>query len=108
MQSGTCTRIIALKEPAATLAITPAETELFIGAASGKIYKVRMSKELGASSGEDVFTALEGHTAKVTGLGLSLDCSLLVSSSEDGKCIVWDIPSNQILRTVGLHKGASY
>lgn len=41
----------------------------------------------------------------VTGVKLSFDESLLISSSEDGKCIVWDPSTRQILRTFGYHKG---
>ncbi|KAI7870938.1 WD40-repeat-containing domain protein [Spinellus fusiger] len=50
-------------------------------------------------------TLFIGHTATITSLSLSFDDSLLVSSSEDGTCTVWDVASRQALQKITLHKG---
>lgn len=41
----------------------------------------------------------------ITSLTLSFDGTLLVSASEDGNCIVWDVASRQILHKFTSHKG---
>lgn len=38
-------------------------------------------------------------------MSLSFDGSLLVSASEEGNCIVWDVASRQSLRKYESHKG---
>ncbi|KAI9312159.1 WD40-repeat-containing domain protein [Dichotomocladium elegans] len=50
-------------------------------------------------------STFKGHTGTVTSLALSFDGSLLISASEDGDCIVWDVVSRQPLRKFGSHKG---
>ncbi|KAI9249409.1 WD40-repeat-containing domain protein [Phascolomyces articulosus] len=45
------------------------------------------------------------HSGTVTSLALSFDGSLLISASEDGNCIVWDVTSRQPLRKFESHKG---
>ena len=46
-----------------------------------------------------VIADLEGHTHFVLSLMLSLDEELLVSASEDGEVIVWDLRSEGSLGT---------
>ncbi|KAJ1929978.1 Pre-rRNA-processing protein ipi3 [Tieghemiomyces parasiticus] len=46
-----------------------------------------------------------GHTTAVTGLQLSLDGTLLVSSDQAGRCVVWDTASREQLRTFDQHRG---
>jgi pre-rRNA-processing protein IPI3 len=41
----------------------------------------------------------------INSLSLSFDGSLLVSGSQDGDCIVWDVSSRQSLRKFTQHKG---
>lgn len=45
------------------------------------------------------------HSGTVYSLSLSFDGSLLISASEDGNCIVWDVASRQSLRKFESHKG---
>ncbi|OAD76124.1 hypothetical protein PHYBLDRAFT_186141 [Phycomyces blakesleeanus NRRL 1555(-)] len=64
-----------------------------------------ISSKIQASSEPSLGTVFSGHTGPITGLSLSFDDSLLVSSSEDGNCIVWDVASRQPLRKFESHKG---
>jgi pre-rRNA-processing protein IPI3 len=45
------------------------------------------------------------HSGPVYSLSLSFDGSLLISASEDGNCLVWDVASRQSLRKFESHKG---
>ncbi|KAI8068568.1 WD40-repeat-containing domain protein [Gongronella butleri] len=107
------------------IAVHPAETTLF-AACGNDIYMVGLyrqrqqqryesvysvgghasvqaiSNESTSSSPTDIFV---GHSGIVYGLSLSFDGSLLVSASEDGSCIVWDVASHQLLRKFESHKG---
>ncbi|KAJ1657513.1 Pre-rRNA-processing protein ipi3 [Dispira simplex] len=47
-----------------------------------------------------------GHSEAITGLELSFDGTLLVTASQDGKCIVWDTHSRQQIKVLSHHKGA--
>ncbi|KAI9598981.1 quinon protein alcohol dehydrogenase-like superfamily [Syncephalis fuscata] len=46
-----------------------------------------------------------GHSGVITGLAISMDGTLLVSSSEDTTVKVWDMIGRQLLRTFTQHKG---
>lgn len=48
-----------------------------------------------------------GHTNGITDLSLSQDGTRLVSASKDGKCLVWDTESKQILFAFKKHVSAS-
>lgn len=48
-----------------------------------------------------------GHTNSVTDISLSADGTKMVTSSKDGKCLVWDTESKQILFAFKKHASAS-
>ncbi|KAI8969259.1 quinon protein alcohol dehydrogenase-like superfamily [Mycotypha africana] len=54
---------------------------------------------------EDTGSVYVGHTDKINSLALSFDGTVLISGSDDGSCIVWDVLSRQLLRKFELHKG---
>ncbi|KAJ1966777.1 Pre-rRNA-processing protein ipi3 [Dimargaris xerosporica] len=116
------------------IALDPTESTLYAGTETGLIWKVGLYRrsqgpctDTGAAvpvweavGGQrqiiDVSHAAEpadkpqwpvfrGHTQAVTALDLSLDGTLLVSGSADGRCLVWDCQSLQQLRAFAHHKG---
>ncbi|CAG8465532.1 2341_t:CDS:2 [Ambispora gerdemannii] len=46
-----------------------------------------------------------GHSAGITAITLSYDSTILLSASEDGTVLIWDIASRQMLKTFTYHKG---
>jgi WD40 repeat protein len=65
---------------------------------SGNIYIIDLYKS-SVSLDPTTIPIYHGHKGPVEGLELSMDESRLVSSSNDGKCIVWDTISRQQLLT---------
>ncbi|KAK9659917.1 Pre-rRNA-processing protein ipi3, partial [Basidiobolus ranarum] len=47
----------------------------------------------------------KGHTEPAQSLALSFDGTLLISGSEDGSAMVWDVTSRQMIRSFTQHKG---
>ncbi|XP_063900361.1 WD repeat-containing protein 18-like [Zophobas morio] len=110
--------LFSLIYPCALCAVVldPAESLLFVGGTDGKIFQSILYSDLFVTrtrsyeSGlptEDKIEELvyHGHSQAVTCLSLSLDASLLVSASEDGTLIVWDVQCRQQLRTFNKHGG---
>ncbi|KAI8144222.1 WD40-repeat-containing domain protein [Fennellomyces sp. T-0311] len=121
-------------KPVSTVVADPSETRLFV-ACENKIYPVELYRRRhdktynadvvestgGMSKVESVgIRPVDGsgtiaeqpqgpvfadHSGTVTSLALSFDGSLLISASEDGNCIVWDVTSRQPLRKFESHKG---
>ncbi|KAI8329815.1 WD40-repeat-containing domain protein [Chlamydoabsidia padenii] len=58
-----------------------------------------------AESSPSLGASFTGHTGAIHSLSLSFDGGLLISASEDGNCIVWDVASRQSLRQFESHKG---
>ncbi len=52
-----------------------------------------------ASSG-DLLRVLKGHSAEVGGLAFSPDGKLLLTSSEDGMLIIWDVATGELLQDI--------
>jgi len=52
-----------------------------------------------------IFFSLYTSSQRITSISVSMDTSLLLSSSEDGSCIVWDVAGRQPLRKNMQHKG---
>jgi hypothetical protein len=115
---GAANLLFSLIYPCALCAVVldPAESLLFVGGTDGKIFQSILYSDLFVTrtrsyeSGlptEDKIEELvyHGHSQAVTCLSLSLDASLLVSASEDGTLIVWDVQCRQQLRTFNKHGG---
>ncbi|RKP22279.1 hypothetical protein SYNPS1DRAFT_32144, partial [Syncephalis pseudoplumigaleata] len=79
----------------------PAGQESITGSGSGGgVEGVALPGARGGQAGK----LFQGHSGAVTGLAVSMDGTLLVSSSEDTTVKVWDMASRQLLRTFTQHK----
>lgn len=107
-----------LPEAAECMATNPMGDFIAIGSTSGAIYALDStllahsihatstrkesitSKILGKEQGssEAIYSTLEGHSRKITGLSFSMDNCTMVSGSEDGSVRVWDIWTKQCVR----------
>uniref|UniRef100_A0A023FTA7 Uncharacterized protein n=1 Tax=Amblyomma parvum TaxID=251391 RepID=A0A023FTA7_AMBPA len=102
--SGEMLATVVLDAPLTAIVADPAEDHIFAGASTGKIFQVALY--MWNHTGEKPSPAMfAGHSAKVTGLSVSLDGQLLVSGSEDCTARVWDVASKQCIHTLH-HKGA--
>ncbi|RUS26831.1 WD40-repeat-containing domain protein [Jimgerdemannia flammicorona] len=117
-----------LPYPITALALDPAE-RTFFAAGGNLVYQVDLyrrrearnygSGEVEAVGGSGRVEGIEGgdgdpgearlvfrgHSAPITSLALSLDGSLLLSSSDDATVAVWDVVSRQSIRTFVQHRG---
>lgn len=83
------------------------ESRVYVAALDGKIYRYDLSKVSRISKQiEDLNTHSDppliflGHSKPVQSIALNFDNTLLISASLDGNCIVWDVESGQVLRTL--------
>lgn len=96
--------------PLTAVAVNVCDSQLFIGCTTGDIlYRnlhepPREVKENMWEKGEEQKNVLRAHKSNVTALSVSVDCRTLVSGSTDAAVHVWDIASQQVLRTME-HKG---
>ncbi|TPX48135.1 hypothetical protein SeMB42_g01765 [Synchytrium endobioticum] len=104
---------VLFPNPILCITVDPTETRLFAASDSGAIYGVELypkqsdeSRRTMRSEGIEDGGALvyNSHTDKITGLALSFDSTLLISTSMDGTAIVWDVVSRQSLRIFSEHK----
>lgn len=79
------------------------ETHLFVGTDSGKIqvfdlepYPRTLEHHISESGQEQLF--FTGHEKSITCLSSSVDGRTLASGSKDGKIMLWDIPSRQMMK----------
>ncbi|KAJ3306937.1 hypothetical protein HDV03_003261 [Kappamyces sp. JEL0829] len=98
--SGHCVATIAFPRSLSCLVLDIAQVYLYAGTFDGPIFRTNLY----ATPDEKAFV-LEKHAAKVTGLAFAKDETLLVSSSTDGTCSVWDPSSRACLRTFSQLKG---
>ncbi|KAI8084436.1 WD40-repeat-containing domain protein [Halteromyces radiatus] len=70
----------------------------------GKVEAVGVHESV-ESSTSSLGAMFSGHTGSINSLDLSFDGTLLISGSNDGNCIVWDVASRQSLRKFTSHKG---
>ncbi|KAJ3327731.1 Pre-rRNA-processing protein ipi3 [Blyttiomyces sp. JEL0837] len=117
-QTGACLFKIVLPKPLSSLALDNTGMHVYAGATDGSIYVTNMYKR--AEESDDIVPMDEGeaatvhvaendfigHSGQITGLSISFDGRLLVSSSEDGTARVWDIPTRQTIRVHTLKEGS--
>ena len=96
---GMCLATISFPRSISCISIDTALVYLFAGSLDGTIFRTNLY----ASNEPSVL--LEKHTDTITSLSFSLDEALLISSSLDGTCIVWDPSTRADLRTFNQSKG---
>jgi pre-rRNA-processing protein IPI3 len=89
--------------------LDPAEHLLLAAGGDGKIYKVNLAGGSMAEGGQGQGRALEsncfvGHEQAVTGLSLSFNGSVLLSTSKDGTAAIWDASTSQLLRRLNKNR----
>jgi pre-rRNA-processing protein IPI3 len=116
--TATSDRLCSIRLPAkcTSLALEPAERELFVGGSDGVVYAISLAAgppspewateaetqdQRGAAG-----AAFRGHRGSITALATSSDGTLLLSASADTHVRVWDVPSRQTLRIFERHGGA--
>ncbi|KAI9008390.1 WD40-repeat-containing domain protein [Gaertneriomyces semiglobifer] len=95
-------------KPLTCSTVDSTETRLYCGTSTGTIYQSNLCNALPVRTVADAAkysSEMNSHTACVSGMSLSMDGSLLVSGSEDGKAIVWDTVSRQAIRVFTQHAG---
>ncbi|KAK9368687.1 WD40-repeat-containing domain protein [Lipomyces kononenkoae] len=110
------------KEALLSIVVDPAERAIYAGTDDGVIYHVDLYRQSREGAGLEYTGGLQRvvevstessvkftqHTGKVLSLDLSFDSTLLVSGSEDGTVIVWDIATHQVLKKIKPGRGAVY
>ncbi|KAK9241319.1 WD40-repeat-containing domain protein [Lipomyces kononenkoae] len=110
------------KEALLSIVVDPAERAIYTGSDDGIIYHVDLYRQPREGAGLEYTGGLQRivevstesnakftqHTGKVLSLDLSFDGTLLVSGSEDGTVIVWDIATHQVLKNIKPGRGPVY
>jgi WD40 repeat protein len=78
--------------------LNPLETILYIGTSAGPIFEVALYPTQ-AGQTELLFEELKGHDAEVSSMDMSIDGSILCSTSLDGTVRVWDCHTRQTTST---------
>lgn len=107
LQDG-CFLLSIIFDHALTAVVTNSiETHLFVGTDSGKIqqfvlepYPRTLEHHISESGQEQLF--FNGHEQSVTCLSTSVDGHTLGSGSKDGKIMLWDIPSRQMMKVLEM------
>ena len=76
----------------------PCESFVIASSVDGKIYKY----DLAQKNQEPL--AFLGHTKAVQSVALNFDASMLISACQDGICLVWDVKSGQVIKTLKKHR----
>ncbi|KAK9484111.1 quinon protein alcohol dehydrogenase-like superfamily [Lipomyces starkeyi] len=107
------------KEALQSIVVDPAERAIYAGCDYGVIYHVDLYRQPRDGAGLEYIGGLQRivevsnestakfaqHTDKILSLDLSFDGTLLVSGSQDGTVIVWDISTHQVLRNIKPGRG---
>lgn len=111
------TKLCNISFPSALTCMTvaPTETSVYVGAKDGNIFKVnfvdikehdsdfRMNLEDNNETNERSY-CYAGHNQPITSVRLTLDCTKLISTSQDGSVITWDESTCQKLCVINPHK----
>ncbi|XP_071010768.1 WD repeat-containing protein 18-like [Oncorhynchus clarkii lewisi] len=92
-----------------SVTLDPCEYCLFCGGSDGGIFQVSLcsqslSRDKTFQSDNEGNQVIKGHRKLVTCLSVSMDGTLLLSGSHDETIRLWDIQSNQSIRSIN-HKG---
>lgn len=99
--------------PLTALTVNICESELFVGCTTGDIMQcnlhdpprvIEQHVKLSSNDESEKRIVFRAHKSNVTALSVSMDCRSLVSGSSDKAVHIWDIASQQVLRTIE-HKG---
>ncbi|KAJ1551204.1 WD repeat-containing protein 18, partial [Nowakowskiella sp. JEL0078] len=119
LNSGQLLSTLVFSAPLYSIIVDPAELQLFVGSAAGTIFNVNLRRWGNSAHGiffvssfsnfiedfsgndESNVRSFDGHGALINSLDLSFDASFLVSASDDGSIIVWDVESRMALRKLG-------
>ncbi|XP_076173886.1 WD repeat-containing protein 18 [Ptiloglossa arizonensis] len=109
--SGILLLTLVFDVPLTAVRLNARESDLFVGCTDGSIYRFNLYEpprgiehhvQVRKDSSEG--TVFQGHKSTIVSLSISIDCRYLLSGSISGEVHVWDVASQQILRTID-HKG---
>lgn len=112
--TGEAIAIIMLQAPIHSMTLDLSERTIYLGLQDGSIVESKLydngdrvqaiggfgSMTSASSAKDDVFS---GNSTAVTALAVSLDGSMLISGAQDGRVLVWDISTKQLVRTLKQH-----
>lgn len=108
LASGRLLLDISFAVPLTSVTVDNAETSVFVGSESGKIFTFSLlspPRDLQVTlDPDDASHSLVGHSKAVTQLSVSLDGLSLASGSDDHDLRIWNVKSRRCLRTIE-HKG---
>ncbi|XP_008561011.1 WD repeat-containing protein 18 [Microplitis demolitor] len=104
--TGTLLLTLIFDVPLTSVSMDIIECNLFVGCIDGNIRQFELRNpprnlEYHVSEEKNLIV-FKGHTGSVTKLSVSVNCTTLLSASADGNVNLWDIPSQQITRTITL------
>ncbi len=108
LTSDACLKSLSFPVALHCVACDPGEYLLFAGGADGRVFEAPLvaGARGGAAVDEHVYaSSLEGHTNAVTSISFTLDGAGIVTSSRDGKAVLWDCHSRQAVRTFKPARG---
>jgi len=124
LSDGKCLATIVVPTNIRSVAMNPTETSIYVGGGDGLIYCIDLySKSKNSQYGSKIdlnihpegiidfstnnkdAKVFKGHNQAINSLACSFDGSLLVSSSDDEKVIIWDAESQQQLKSFAHCKG---
>ncbi|KAJ8100551.1 WD40-repeat-containing domain protein [Lipomyces tetrasporus] len=111
------------KEALLSVVVDPAERAIYAGCDNGVIYHVDLYRQPREGAGlleyagglqrivdvsSESTVKFAQHTDKILSLDLSFDGTLLVSGSQDGTVIVWDVSTHQVMKNIKPGRGPVY
>ncbi|GBC04692.1 hypothetical protein RclHR1_05810004 [Rhizophagus clarus] len=81
------------------------EEVIAVGGTASIVDACEIAPTLNSSKDNKKGNLFKGHSSSVTSLALSYDATLLLSGSQDGTLIIWDIMSKQMIKNFSHYKG---